>query len=187
MGLLRRKKRESVLPEPGSAGLPATSAESNIDWTDINNIRAEWANQLQSPDQGMLGWQNGMMLYDDGPIPAQRLNVAEYMTRALAHSLFEEPLLTDDQAAEAVRRVLTMIEGMWDGALDWQMEFGPRIARLALAVTRLQGWQPIDLGGDGRVTEEIMSADPEGLVWMSVRCPGVRNPDTMINFFRSST
>jgi len=159
---------------------PATPAPVN--WADVENIRNEWRTQLESADDSMVAWRNGMRMYDDGPVPAQRLNTAEYMTRALGHQLFGRRLLTETDAAETVRRVLTMVELVPSEPI-WLLDFAPRLARLALAVAREEGWQPVSLGGDGQVTDQILSADRRGIVWNSVRCPGIADQDVMSHFF----
>jgi hypothetical protein len=167
----------STAQPPNEPIRPAT-----VDWSDIENIRAEWKT-LESVDASMLGWRNGMRMYDDGPVPTQRLNVAEYLTRALGHHLFGEYLLTDADAAETVRRVLTMVEMVPSLPADGQAKFALRLARLALAIVKRESWQPMSLGGDGQVNDQILRSDRHGLVWSSVRCPGISDEDAMRHFF----
>ena len=51
-----------------------------------------------------------MTLFDKGAIPVQRVNTAEYLTRGRPHQLFLEPILSDGQVAETVRRILRLVE-----------------------------------------------------------------------------
>lgn len=175
MGLFSRKQPAEKAP----ASRPVSPA---VDWSDPQHVIAEWTSQLESPDQARLGWENGMRLYENDPIPGQRLNYAEYMTRGLAYDLFDKPLVPRELAPETVRRILRLIEAVPDEPA-WLADFAPRIARLGLAVARKHGWQATALGGDGQVTDEILSADREGFVWSSVRSPGVPVEDTMKHFF----
>lgn len=140
MGLFSRRASAAGHATAGHMDTgPATPAPVN--WADVENIRNEWRTQLESADDSMVAWRNGMRMYDDGPVPAQRLNTAEYMTRALGHQLFGRRLLTETDAAETVRRVLTMVELVPSEPI-WLLDFAPRLARLALAVAREEGWQP---------------------------------------------
>lgn len=175
MGLFSRKRPAENAP----ASRPASPT---VDWSDPQHVIAEWTGQLESPDQARLGWENGMRLYENDPIPGQRLNYAEYMTRGLAYDLFDKPLVPRELAPETVRRILRLIEAVPEEPA-WLAKYAPRIARLGLAVARKHGWQPTTLGGDGQVTDEIMSADREGFVWSAVRSPGVPVEDTMKHFF----
>jgi hypothetical protein len=155
------------------------------DWSSSENIRQEWSGHLESPDQALLAWRNGMRLFDEGPIPMQRLNVAEYMTRALAYSLVDRPLLSDDEAIITVRRVLHMIDQVPTDP-PWLMEFVPRLARLALAICRENRWQPASLGGDDTISDEILGTARDGAVWNAVQAPGIPHEGLMNHFFARS-
>lgn len=135
-----------------SAGMP----EPTQDWTDPQTIRAEWEGQVQGNDDGMLGWRNGTRMFEEGLVPAQTLNVAEYLTRGLSYHLFD-PILTDQQAKVAAQRVLGLIDQV-PSEPAFLAQFAPRISRLALTVAREKRWQPASLGGDGSITTEILGA-----------------------------
>jgi hypothetical protein len=77
--------------------MAAALPEPSTDWTDVANVRAEWDDQLEGPDKAELGWHNGTRMYQEGVIPAQKLNVAEYITRGLAYHLFI-PIISDTDA-----------------------------------------------------------------------------------------
>ena len=185
MGLFRRSSPE---PEPRRHEPPvsplasaSTLPQPTEDWSELENVRAEWAGQLMSERDGLLGWTNGMRMFDEPHPPAQILNIAEYMTRGLAHQLFV-PLLSDADALRTCRRVLTLVDQV-PAEPAFVAEFGPRLARLALTIIRERGWQPMELGGDGSVTDEIASARPDGLVAYAARCPDVEPKDTWTHFF----
>jgi len=185
MGLFRRSSPE---PEPRRHEPPvsplasaSTLPQPTEDWSELENVRAEWAGQLMSERDGLLGWTNGMRMFDEPHPPAQILNIAEYMTRGLAHQLFV-PLLSDADALRTCRRVLTLVDQV-PAEPAFVAEFGPRLARLALTIIRERGWQPRELGGDGSVTDEIASARPDGLVAYAARCPDVEPKDTWSHFF----
>jgi hypothetical protein len=122
-------------------------------------------------------------MFEEGVISGQKLNVAEYITRGLAYHLFT-PILSDRDALDASRRVLALVDQI-PAEPAFFAEFGPKLARLALAVIREKGWQPSSLGGDDSVADEILGARQDGLVLYSVRCPGVSTEDTWRNFFLS--
>lgn len=123
-------------------------------------------------------------MFEEGVIPGQKLNVAEYITRGLAYHLFD-PILTDEQAKVAAQRVLILVDEL-PAELAFFAEFGPRLSRLALTVIREKGWQPQSLGGDGSITEQILGARSDGLVLYSARCPGVPLDQTWSHFFQSA-
>lgn len=186
---LFRRRREANAAHPAATSHHgfATSAgqpEPTQDWRNPQAIRAEWANQLEGQDGGRLGWRNGTRMFEEGVIPGQKLNVAEYITRGLAYHLFN-PILTDEQAKVAAKRVLIMVDEI-PAEPAFFAEFGPRVSRLALAVIREQSWQPQSLGGDGSITNEILSARTDGLVLYSARCPGVPLDQTWSHFFQSA-
>jgi hypothetical protein len=185
--VLFRKPLDASTPAPpaspqasASASTPFTAPDVD-DWSSSERIRGEWT-ELESPSEGLLGWRNGMRLYDDGPIPAQRFNVAEYLSRGLSRTLYASPLFSDDEAAETVRRMLRLIETMPAEPAALR-PFAGRLARLALEVTRQKHWQPAAFGGDGRITAEILSADRTGLVGASVSAPGIPAEDYLRHFF----
>lgn len=129
----------------------------------------------------MLGWRNGMRMFEQGVIPAQMLNVAEYMTRGLAYHLFT-PLISDDDAIVTTRRVLTLVERI-PAEPDFAAQYGPRLSRLALAIIREKAWQPTSLGGSGTVEAEIVNASQDGLVVYSARSAGVAPENALEHFF----
>lgn len=182
-------KRRETPSRPAAAAsrgyaTAASLPEPSGDWTILENIRSEWENQLEGTDQGRLGWSNGTRMFQEGVIPGQKSNVAEYITRGLAYHLFT-PILTDADALVASRRVLTLVDEI--PAVDaFFARFGPKAARLALAVIREKGWQPASLGGDDSVTDEILGARPDGLVVYAARSRGVLAEDAWKHFFFST-
>jgi hypothetical protein len=167
-------------PELPRAEEPRAAPQPEEDWSDDVRIRAEWTSQLQGVEEGRLGWSNGMRLFEQQPVAAQLLNVAEYLTRGLAYTYLGQPLVTDEQAAETVRRVLRAISDMPPTVPSFQREFAPRLVRLALAVARQQGWQPVSLGGDGQIGEGLLRAD---VVIDAVSVPGVARENYLRHFF----
>jgi hypothetical protein len=168
-------------PVPPGTRIAPTGPAPQVDWSDDERIRAEWPpGQLEGTDGARLGWSNGMALYEQGPAPAQLLNVAEYLTRGLAYTYLGQPLMTDDQAAETVRRILHLISVMPADGPPVLAHIATRLARLALAVTRQKSWQPPSFGGDGRVGEELLRAPA---IVDAVAAPGVARNDNLRHFF----
>jgi hypothetical protein len=184
MGWFQRRRDETSTTPASAPDRHAAATripEPDTDWADLENVRAEWQGQLEPEAAARLGWNNGSRMFVEGVVPGQRLNVAEYLTRGLAYHLFT-PILTDDDALVAAKRVLTLVDQIPDQPA-FLADLAPRLARLALAVIRQKGWQPSQLGGDDSVTAEILNARPDGLVLYSARCPGVPIERTWSNFF----
>lgn len=142
MSIFGRKKQTPTTSAPPQRE-PRVLVVPDTDWRDPETILSEWRNQ-SDPDN----WGNAMAMFDEGPVPGQRVNVAEYLTRRLKFVLLGQSELPDDLVAEACRRVLVLLS---QPVLDWQEEFVPRIVRLPLAIMRDRGWQPAKYGGDGTV------------------------------------
>lgn len=176
MPLFRRKPAPApVAPPPVN-----TPDDPSVDWSDEKVIRGEWEKQLEGESGGRLGWSNGRRLFAEGPVPAQLVNVAEYMSRGLAYTYVGQPLFPDDQAAETVRQMLAALSSMPPTVPAFQWRFARRIARLALAVTRQKGWQPVPLGGDGQIGEQFLQAS---VVLDAITAPGVSRDDYLRHFF----
>ncbi|MEU4241176.1 hypothetical protein [Actinoplanes sp. NPDC026619] len=171
--------RQQSQPLPGS--LAAPPAAPAVDWSNDDRIRAEWPpGQLEGTDGGRLGWNNGMRLYEDDIAPGQLINVAEYLTRGLVYTYLGQPLMTGDQAAETVRRILWLITTMPAGGSPVLDQIAARLVRLALAVTRQKGWQPVSLGGNGRISEDLLQVP---VIVEAVGAPDVRRNDNLRHFF----
>lgn len=144
-----RSRREHQAPSPPT---PAASVPST-DWADPEAVFAEWRNDREEPN-----WGAAWTMYNEGPVPGQRLNVAEYFTRVLKLALFDRTAMPDEQTAEVCRRVLVLLSEVpqapaWIG--ETHRKFGPRLIRLPLAIMRDRGWQPVQYGGNGRVSVDI--------------------------------
>lgn len=155
---------------------------------DSETIHREWIDKLGGRDQGMLAWRNGTrMFFEDHP-QAQRFNLAEYMTRALAFHLVGEPLLDDDDAVLTAHRMALLLQNLplaqpGDWSVDPEIEWVTRLARLPLAVIRDRGWQSDELGGNGRADEMLKEIRLDGVFVAAVRPVGVTNDHALRNFF----
>ena len=151
MALFRRNKRP-----PDNAPATRTIAVPDTDWADQEAVLAEWRHDSEPAD-----WGGAMQLFDNGPVPAQRLNVAEYFTRRLKLALFDPTALPDDLTAEVCRRVLVLLSSV-PSEPAWiaksHAEFGPRLTRLPLSIMRARGWQPVQYGGNGAVSVDLTPA-----------------------------
>ena len=131
MRLFKRSPREQAVsaarPDVGPAEI------------DLDAVRAEWRGGLEEPQDATMAWRNGMRLFDDTPDPGQRWNIAEYMARALAHSLFDAPVLTVEEERVTVTRMVELLDGI-PAELVWDREHAPKLKRLAVAVARERGW-----------------------------------------------
>lgn len=156
--MFRRKRRDT---DPGE-GVPTSSSTPTrrfpededptlTDWADLDAIRAEWPQErFESDDR--LGYDNGIRLSGDpGMPPLQRLNYAEYITRGLRHALYDNVLVSREEAAIGARTILELLEPAPEPDSPIEYFIRRRSIRLALALAKLNGWQPVELGGDGTV------------------------------------
>lgn len=144
---------EARAPEPLASGRvsapPAPRPVPDIDWADPESVFAEWRNDTEAPD-----WGAAMRMFDEGPPPGQRINVAEYFTRRLKLCLFDRSSLPEHVTAEVARRILVLLVDVPtepDWIRDAHLRFAPKLVRLALAIMRDRGWQPAKYGGNGYV------------------------------------
>lgn len=126
---------------------------ADVDWANREVVLAEWRDDPEAPD-----WGAAMEMFDEGRLPVQRFNVAEYLTRRLKLALFDRSTMPDDLTAEVCRRVLIILseiptEPLW--MADLHRKFGPRLIRLPLALIRDRGWQPVRYGGDETVRVDL--------------------------------
>jgi hypothetical protein len=110
-------------------------------------IDDEWPRRSPSDDD-LVGWRNGMRLYEQGPAPMQVVNVAEYLSREVGHDLYTQCRLPDDQIVESLRRMLEMLARTPEEP-DFWLDAAQGLVRLCFAVIRRRGWQPRELHGDG--------------------------------------
>ena len=122
---------------------------------DPEAVVSEWRTESGEPNWG-AAWE----MFDEGPIPAQRLNVAIYFASRLKCALLgtEGGPVDDDQTAEVCRRVLVLLrdvprEPAW--IAESHLTEGAKVIRLALAVMRANSWQPPAYGGNGRVAIDL--------------------------------
>lgn len=151
---------------------------SDVDWADPEAVLAEWRHDPEAPH-----WGRAMELFDEGPVPAQRYNVAEYFTRRLKTALFDPSAMPDDLTAEVCRRILVLMsdvpaEPAW--IAEAHRTSGLRLIRLPLAIMRDRGWQPPKYGGDGTVRADL---DVEPIV-AAVATSRAPDGDHLRYFFR---
>jgi hypothetical protein len=189
----RRKRHGTADADPSSAGadaaaqapptgtrrFPEDEDPTLTDWADLDTIRAEWPeDKFESQDR--LGYDNGIRLSGDpGMPPLQRLNYAEYITRGLRHALYDDGLVSRDEAAIGVRTILEVLEPAPGPDSPIAFYLRRRSVRLALALAKLNGWQPVELGGDGTVV--INSASP--IIVDAIRFGPVPDSESVQRFF----
>lgn len=185
MPLFGRKKESDASAKAGGG-----ARVSDTDWSDLDNVRAEWPSSVPNDDD-LIGWQNGFRIYEQGMPPnndippLQMFNIAEYMSRELRHAVYGKSRLTPEQTVETIGRVLDLLARTPFGAVDWlEPELAYGLIRLAFAIAKLNGWQPVELGGDGTIPSGLMSARPE-LSEGALSHTGVAPGDAVRSFFAS--
>jgi TPR repeat protein len=114
-------------------------------WPTIDDIRREWPYDALDADADRAAWEEGIGLYERDDYPSM-MQCAELLSRALAHHLYGPGLITGSDYPNTVFKVLyASVEAPPDGQTF--ADSAQRCARLALTLTRDNGWQPADLGG----------------------------------------
>lgn len=111
--------------------------------------------------------------------PLQRVNYAEFITRGLRHALHGDGLLSDDEAAIGAGTILEVLEPAPEPDSSIALYIRRRSVRLAMALAKLNGWQPVDLGGDGTVPVNALSP----IVLDAIRYGPVRDTESVRRFF----
>jgi hypothetical protein len=148
MALFGRKKAAS---DPSSA-VAATAPSARVAQPvplDLEGVRAEWE---ATPEEGFT---QGWAFFDNPNLPpGQALNGAEYMTRGLRAELHRLGSAGRDASTirEGCRRTV-ILAGRTPPEIGWQDEFAPKFIRLGLMLIKLHGWQPVQYGGDGSITD----------------------------------
>lgn len=162
MALFGRKKQEQrgvVPPAPPSAPPPTSAPTSHgepgqsagttpsRDWADIDAVRAEWPQASLSESTDLASWQEGVRLYDNDDYPSM-MRCAASLAPALAHSLYGEGLLRGSDLPETVHKIFyASLTAPPDGRTF--ADVAQKAARLALTITRENGWHPAKFGGQG--------------------------------------
>ena len=111
--------------------------------------------------------------------PLQRLNYAEYITRGLRHALYDNALISRDEAAVGARTILEVLEPAPEPDSPIAYYIRRRSVRLALALAKLNEWQPVEFGGDGTVP--VNPASP--VVVDAIRFGPVPDSESVRRFF----
>lgn len=161
MALFGRKKQEPhggvppapppSTPHPASSPPPdlvgQTPAGASGGWSDINAVRAEWPQASLNEATDLASWQEGVRLYDNDDY-ASMMRCASLLSPALAHSLYGEGVLRGSDLPETIHKIFyASLTSPPDGRTF--ADSAQKAARLALTITRENGWQPARMGGQG--------------------------------------
>ena len=182
MGIFKRKLSGSALSTSHSTQRLGPVDVLQYDWSakadpaDIENVRAEW--NINDPDyRDPRAWGNGMRLFETGP-PGQRFNAAEYMSRGFCNVLFDPNSMDDESVAVTIERMLIVFDkGPISSNLE--AEIAAKRIRLALAVMRERGWQPIPLDGTSRMNVDLDTPR----IRASLSCAAVPSHQSLEHFF----
>ena len=124
----------------------------------VDEVRREWPLDDAEPDADVQAWRRGAELYEDDDRYDATMRAGDLMARAVRYHLHGADVLRDDDLAVSVQSLLfAATTPAPDGAPATPQ--ARRLARLALAVITLQGWQPAHLGGDGQVPAGLFADD----------------------------
>jgi hypothetical protein len=142
-----RKNRKGNDPDPGPA---------STDWSDIENVRAEWPRTGLALESDLASWREGWQLYDDREDHASMIRCGGLMARALQHELYGTGFLSGSDLPNTVYR--TLFASTF--APPDQQTFGHAAqaqTRLALTVVKKHGWQSTAEGGNGMFDELLQN------------------------------
>ena len=117
----------------------------------VDRVREEWPLDGVDVEADVRTWREGAELYEDAD-DDELLLAGELMARAVRHHVHGGRALREDDLAVTVQSLLFAAGTPSAGAVPGR---ACRLARLALAVIAQQGWQPLQLGGNGHITAEI--------------------------------
>jgi len=116
-----------------------------VDWSKIDNIRAEWPIESLNPSADLQRWQQALVLYERDDYSTM-MQCANLFATALAHSLYGEGILRGDDLPETVHKALYCSLCPPPDRQTFA-DSAQKAARLALTIMRENAWQPPSLGG----------------------------------------
>lgn len=139
MGLFSKKPNTGQQP---SAPRPTT------DWSNLDNIRREWPQAGLDRVADRNAWGEGLQIYNNDDYMSM-MRCVQRLSPALAHSLYDTPLLVGDELPETLHHALyAAVSTPPDGRTF--ADHAQKSARLILTLIRENGWQPASLGGSGQ-------------------------------------
>lgn len=178
MALFGRKKPTQVYaPPPSRPAGPATGSPRPIP-RDLAGVKAEWKAE---PEEG---FSQGWAFFDKPDLPAgQNVNGAEYLTRGLRAELHNPGALQQntDTIREGCRRTI-ILAGRTPREIAWQSETASMCIRLGLMLTKVNGWQPTQYGGDGSITDADLDVDRPDLLVAAI-APETSQPSEALRAF----
>ncbi len=143
----------------------------------LDDVRREWPLDGADPDADVRAWRRGTELYEDDDRYDALLRAGDLMAQAVRHHLHAQDVLRDDDLAVTLHSLLF-------AATTPPPAGGPpaaealRLSRLALAVVKQHGWQPVALGGNGHIAPELFE-DAEIVQVLTAAIA----PDELASFF----
>jgi TPR repeat protein len=148
VGLFKRDKSEP--PGVSSASSPAPTT----DWSNIENIKAEWPRAALDPGRDLQRYEHALALYERDDY-ASMMQCATIFATALAHSLYGPGILHGDDLPNTVHKTLYCSLCSPPAGRTFA-ESAQKAARLAMTIMRENGWQPPSFGGSVTHFERMM-------------------------------
>ena len=169
------KKKRQPEPEPSI---------SRSGGSDIEEVRREWPASDLDATADLKAWREGQHIYDRNDDYQSMMRAGRLMCRALRHHLYGEGILAAQEFPETAHSVLfaSSILPSDDHALTEQARSQ---LRLALTVCKKHGWQPDDMGGDGKF-RPIFESSRFDLFSAAVIPPGEELGGVLFAFFTTN-
>jgi hypothetical protein len=136
----------------------------------LDDIRAEWPQGSLDTESDLVGWHQGIDLYTNSDYPSM-MRCATLLAAALAHDLYHGNVVPRDDVPDTVLKII------WSSTAPPPdgKTFAPsaeKAARLAMAITRELGFQPMSMGGNGAFDHLIQDPGRRILLDGVVNRPG---------------
>jgi hypothetical protein len=147
-------------------------AKHDVDWADIELIRAEWPLDDANAEADLAAFHEGNQVYDDNDDYLSMLRSGALLSRSLRYELYGKGILRPDDVSLATFRVLFASAYPPPDERSFPHQAASQL-RLAMTVAKKHGWQPAAWGGNDMLGESIsrsvmvlaMAIAPEGRPW----------------------
>lgn len=125
-----------------------------MDWSNIENIKAEWPRSALDPARDFQRFQQALTLYEQDDYSSM-MQCATLFATALAHSLYGAGILHGDDLPNTIHKTLYCALCAPPGGQTFA-ESAQKAARLAMTIMRENGLQPRSYGGVTPVSEDMI-------------------------------
>lgn len=126
------------------------------DWSDSNNIRAEWPSEDLGAQSDLAAWHTGKNLYNARDDYHGLIEAGGLLAKGLRHELYEAGILPGREVMETTHSVVFAGTATPSDGKTFTPE-ARKLVRLGLTVAKKYGWQATEHGGTGEMSEYLSS------------------------------